>query len=242
MPFLLGAALTLTNASAEISIAIVDSDFCPKPSTNKIHLNKIIDTTSSNKSKCNPDKIFLPRFHGQWVLNEFIKYYVGTEKIIITPIEIFNSDGIQKKEYWDKAISFIQKNKFDYVLTASGLKDESITPRSLPSMWFIAAGQITTSIKISDHLFPQELTSENLVLIGDYHQGNPDFYDQSLLYQDKIKYYFPAGDGEFKGSSRAVAEALSKAISYCGKKPTTCLEKKATIKTDPVLKKSFKTF
>jgi hypothetical protein len=36
-----------------------------------------------------------------------------------------------------------------------------------------------------------------------------------LLYKNKIDYYFPAGAGKFKGTSKAVAEAAAKALNLC---------------------------
>jgi hypothetical protein len=207
-----------------------------------IIIKPVIDVASREKSSCEHKNIPLPQYHGQWVLDEFIKNYSGKEKIIITPVKIFDRQGFQKIEYWQLAIDFVIKHKFDYVLSASGLKTDKVVTKKLPAIWFVASGQTSPSIKISDHLFPQELNVSNLYLIGDYHQGNPDLFDQSLLYQDKIKYYFPAGKGEFKGSSKAVAEALGKAISYCGKELVGCLNKKEIIKRDPILKKDFRTF
>jgi hypothetical protein len=244
VPFLFGTVLSFfhSSANAAISIAILDSDFCPDVNTRLIKIKSVIDVTSSEISVCNHKNIPLPRYHGQWVLDEFIKNYSGKENLSITPVKIFNNQGIQKIEYWQTAIDFIVKNKFDYVLSASGLKIEKLITIKLPAIWFVASGQITPSIKATDRLFPQELNVSNLYLIGDYHQGNPDLFDQSLLYQDKIKYYFPAGKGEFKGSSKAVAEALGKAISHCGKMLSACLVKMEIIKRDPILKKDFKTF
>jgi hypothetical protein len=55
------------------------------------------------------------------------------------------------------------------------------------------------------------------------------------LYSDKIDYSFPSGDGEFTGTSRAVAEALAKAINMCPiNEMRICLKKNAKVFVDKI--------
>jgi hypothetical protein len=217
--------LTSTAYSA-INVAIIDTGFCPQKisSLNKnIKILEVIDFTQSVKLDC--QKWTLddsdPRFHGQRLLQEFLNT-IDTKKLhlVIRPIIIFNQLGEQSLDYWLKAIRWVKENHIDIVVSASGLilleNQNSFKEILLSSIWFLPSGRMTPKIKKDTHLFPQALAPrDNLFLIGDYYDGGQILYDQALLYQDKIDYYFPAGTGSFKGTSRAVAIGAGRAINLC---------------------------
>jgi hypothetical protein len=202
---------------AEIKIAVIDTGFCSENIKSKYKIESALDLTSSVKIDCKKmDKKSL-RFHGQLVLEEFLKFYNNKKQILhIYPLIIFNERGDQKKTYWLSAIDWISNNKIDFVLTASGFVTDEKMTISLPAIWFVPSGRINTQIKDFTTLFPQNLApKENLFLIGDFYDGRQVLYDQALLYKDKIDYYFPSGTGSFQGTSRAVAEAAALALNLC---------------------------
>lgn len=205
-------------AFAEINLAIIDTGFCPsKEKKRNIVIDSVLDITNSVKLDCQKFDLNSLRYHGQNVLNEFLKFYNSKNQAIhIYPLIVFDKNGEQKKEYWLSAIKWIEKNKIDIVLTASGFINQEKIEMALPAIWFIPSGRITPQIKKETQLFPQNLAPlDNLFLIGDYYDGRQVLYDQGLLYQDKIDYYFPNGSGHFSGTSRAVAEACARALNLC---------------------------
>ena len=267
-PLLYGAAFFFISfffsfsSQGAIRMAVIDTGFCVEKMTinkkikNQITILPVIDVTSKNKWNCKKvvEKQILesPRFHGQRVLQEFLKFAPKKEKVIIKPIVIFDQKGNQTKEAWLKAIRTIEKEKIDYILTASGMPVKEKINIDLPGIWFVPSGRIERTIKKDTMLFPQLLGPQvNLFIIGDYSEGKVVFYDQDLLYKDVIDYYFPIGKGKFKGTSRAVAEAMGVALSSC---PYTknelspphalrlCLMKKSKVLNDPIAKIDFKTF
>ncbi len=266
-PLLYGAAFFLVsfNSSfAAIKMAIIDTGFCPeKISSSKISkkfkslsILPVVDVTSKTKWNCKKisDQQLLesPRFHGQKVLLEFLKFAPKKEKITIKPIVVFDSKGNQTRESWLKAIKLVEKEKFDFILTASGMPAREKINADLSGIWFVPSGRIERSIKKDTILFPQSLAPlANLFIIGDYSDGKDVFYDQDLLYKDVIDYYFPSGKGQFKGTSRAVSEAMGIALKSCPltKKELSpphalrlCLLKNVKVLHDPILKIDFKTF
>lgn len=264
MPLLLGAAFLFiaafypTNAYSEIKVAIIDTGFCPEKISRlkkNITIQSQIDFTRKKKWDCSKiSKKVLnssPRFHGHKVLLEFLKFAPKKEKITVKPMVVFDLNGEQSKEAWIKAIKYVDKGNFDFVLSASGFVTKEKLVDELPGIWFVPSGRIERSIKKSTILFPQSLAPQvNLYLIGDYNDGRETFYDQSLLYQNVIDYYFPVGKGSFKGTSRAVAEAFGIALRSCYKAKELspphamrlCLLKKSKNLRDPVLKIDFKTY
>lgn len=213
-------------AKSEITIAILDTGFCSntfkKESPIKI-LEPIVtagafkvDCHSLTTSQIKASK----RFHGQRVLEEFVSHISSKEKIIVTPIILFDEKGEQSLNAWRGAIEYLEKNPVDYIFSASGFKIDQKIDVKLPSIWFLASGQIGLGIKKNDQLFPQLLHSQgNIFLIGSFFQGETGpIYNPNLLYEKEIDYYFLDGEGDLKGSSRAVAIALARAINLCGKK------------------------
>jgi hypothetical protein len=242
-----------TYAQASLRIAFVDTGFCSnkikidKSKIEKIKIESVVDLTESVKLDCLNSSLDIhsARFHGQLVIEEFLKYFGQQNKIVhLYPLIVFNSKGEQKAEYWLKAIEWIKKNKIDVVVTAAGLITNDKLVSELPAIWFVSSGRVTPQIKKESGLFPQNLAPQNnLFIIGDFYDGRQVLYDQGLLFQDKIDYYFPSGAHGFVGTSRAVAEASARALNSC---PLTimkeCLKKMSKEYNDNLSGKKIKTF
>ncbi|MDO9183329.1 MAG: hypothetical protein Q7U04_13025 [Bacteriovorax sp.] len=244
--------LNLNTALAQTSlkIAFLDTGFCTekiKPVSKQVKVNSVVDLTHSVKLDClnlSFNKNF-PRFHGQLVLEEFLAFFVPAKvSVNIYPLIIFDHKGEQKKEYWLKAIDWIKKNKIDVVVTAAGLVTEDKLVKELPAVWFVPSGRVTPQIKKENSLFPQNLAPlKNLFLIGDFYDGKNVIYDQELLFQDQIDYFFPSGQNNFVGTSRAVAEASARALSLCPLATLRdCLKSKSKQYTDNLSSKNITTF
>ncbi|MDD4976605.1 MAG: hypothetical protein PHY93_19775, partial [Bacteriovorax sp.] len=173
---LLGPAFFLSfqnysEAQASLNIAFIDTGFCPnKIKIEKIKIESVIDLTESVKLDCsNPLlDIHSPRFHGQLVMEEFLKFFHHQNKLVhIYPLTVFNQRGEQKAEYWLKAIEWIKKNKVDVVVTAAGFITNDKLVGELPAIWFVPSGRVTPQIKKESGLFPQNLApKKNLFIIG----------------------------------------------------------------------------
>ena len=235
-------------AQSSVHIAFVDTGFCPeKIKIKNIQFDKTIDFTESVKLNCSETKIDLKasRFHGQSVITEFLKYLSPIQSTyILHPLIVFDAKGDQKREYWLKTIDWIKKNKIDLVVTASGFMTNEKLVSELPGIWFVSSGRVTPEISKESNLFPQNLAPlDNLFLIGDYYDGKQVLYDQGLLFQDKIDYYFPSGTKGFVGTSRGVAEASARAIKICGiSKMRECLKKHSKTYNDNLSMRIIQTF
>ncbi len=245
--FFLSLFFTSCNAYCEIKLALIDTGFCPGKiaAKKKITIENMIDLTSSVKIDCQKYDSRDGRFHGQLVLEEFLKFYNPKNEILhIYPLIIFNSAGEQKIDYWLKSIDWVKKEKIDIVLTAAGFMGTEKISNSLPAIWFVPSGRITPKVLGIGSLFPQSLAPlKNLFLIGDFYDGRQVLYDQGLLYKEFIDYYFPSGAGHFTGTSRAVAEACAKAISLCPiKTMRECLLKSSKVYIDNLSHNTIRTF
>jgi hypothetical protein len=237
--------LHVHSLQAEIKMALIDTGFCPMKNHSMVKIKPAIDLTKSVKLDCQKFDSTLPRFHGQLVLEEFLKFYDSKKSMLhIYPLIVFDARGEQKKEYWSEAVDWVKKNKIDIVLTASGLVSSAEIVNELPAIWFVPSGRISPQIKESSILFPQNLSpKENLFLIGDYYEGEQVLYDQGLLYKEKIDYYFPSGQGHFQGTSRAVAEAAARAINLCPlSSMRSCLKKLSKVYKDNLSHTSIQTY
>lgn len=261
-PLLLGVVfffIGMTLAHAELKVAIVDTGFCSdkaKTQSKSQIVKAARDMAGNNNFNCKKvtDKELLKsgRFHGQNVLNEFLSHLPKKIKLTVFPLVVYDKKGNQTAAAWKKAIELIEKEKIDVVLTASGFISKDKIVKDLPSVWFVPSGRAERSITTKTVLFPQSLApTPNIFVIGAYFDGGGQIiYDQSLLYQDQIDYYFPSGNKSFKGTSRAVAEAMAKALQKCfiekdiiaAHSLRLCLMKDAKTLRDPILKKDFKTF
>lgn len=262
-PLLYGAVFFLmliafNPAHANLKIAVVDTGFCSEKAhtISKTHVVKTAkDMTGTNNYNCKKvtDKELKSsgRFHGQNVLNEFLSYLPKKIKLTIYPLVVYDKKGNQTAAAWKKAIAFIEAEKIDMVLTASGFISTEKVVKDLPSIWFVPSGRTERLITTKTVLFPQSLAPvPNIFVIGDYYDGEQIIYDQALLYQNQIDYYFPSGKKGFTGTSRAVAEAMARALQKCDIEKEIvaahslrlCLLKSAKTLKDPILKKEFKTF
>ncbi|MBC7537691.1 MAG: hypothetical protein H7281_02630 [Bacteriovorax sp.] len=235
-------------ALTSLNIAIIDTGFCPdKIKIENIKIDNVIDLTESVKLDCSSSKfnIHSPRFHGQLVLEEFLKFFDHKKKSIhFYPLIVFNERGDQKSEYWIKAIEWIKKNKIDVVVTASGFITNDKLVSELPAIWFVPSGRVTPQIKKESGLFPQNLApKENLFIIGDFYAGRQVLYDSGLLFQDKIDYFFPSGEKGFEGTSRAVAEGSARALNLCPLiTMRECLKKHGVLYNDNLSRRKIQTF
>lgn len=242
------------NTFSQTKIAIVDTGFCPVISKNKkAVVQEARDMTGKVSLTCGsytPKELAeSPRFHGQKVLEQFLAILLRNQNVEIHPLIIFDDKGVQTKEAWLKALEVIRNEKIEYVLAASSLPTDEILSTNLPGIWFVSSGRAEHGLKKSTKLFPQSLApKENLFLIGDYIEGKSSknhLYDQNLLYDDKIDYYFPSGNGPFTGTSRAATVGLARALNLCGaakqdaKLLRNCLKKKSIKYKDRILKKQF---
>lgn len=206
-----------TLVSADIHVAIMDTGFCPSLIKSKI-VNETIDMTSSVKMDCK--KISEPnrRFHGHFVLKKFLEH-LKVKSLKVSPLIIFDKNGLQKKEYWSKALQWIKKNKVDVLLLASGLKTEKDF-NDLPTLTFAASGQVSGKLRRGSKIWPQSF--EKTILIGNFirEEENESYIDPLLLNKKKIDYFI-----EEKSSSKAVAIALARALNNCPiKKIPICLK------------------
>ncbi|MBY0414425.1 MAG: hypothetical protein K2Q18_09675 [Bdellovibrionales bacterium] len=248
----------ISPTQAALRIAIVDTGFCSDAAITQSKNHRILpakDMTETNRYDCkkitSKDLETAPRFHGQLVMNEFLSFLPGEIEVTVYPLVVYDDKGKQTEEAWRRAFQFIESEKMDFVLTASGFISEKKLTENLPSIWFVPSGRAERLITVKTQLFPQSLAPrENLFVIGDYYDGKQNYYDQGLLYKEQIDYYLPSGKKSFVGTSRAVAEAMGRALKECyvkeemlgAKKLRACLASKEKTLNDHILKKDFKTF
>ena len=182
--------------NGKIHIAIIDTGFCNQ---SKI-VRPPIDLTNSIKMDCKKIQEKDRRYHGHFVLKKFLDNNKRND-LLITPLIVFDKNGIQKQEYWRQAIEWIKANNVDIILTASGLKVEKGLGK-LPTITVAAAGQVSGKIRRNHKLWPQSFNSKNLILVGNLIREDQKtiYADQLLLNQKRINYYT-----EEESSSKAVA-------------------------------------
>ena len=243
--------------SAPIKIAILDTYFCPKliMTPKNIQINTVIDNSHSHKSEsCSTYSKKNRLFHGQWVLEEFINNIKIKDQIIIQPISIFNSSGVQDIESWKKA--FNNQEKYDLFLVAAGvsLKKESIIFPNFIRPVITAGSTYGKGINKKSLLWPQsEYKNDFVITIGSYLEENEDLGtrdDYNLIFKKRMKFFFSAGieSSHFKGTSFAVAVATSRLLSLCEKQVKShrglykCLESNRKLITLKESKKKIPTF
>lgn len=250
-PVLFSSALFTAQVSPpKVRIALIDTGFCPVKSRAVIHPVTDLTESVSFKEVCKKPDLKSPRLHGQHVMLEFLKHAdLKKTRIEIFPLVVFDKNGNQKKEYWQKALRWVKDHQMDVVVTAAGFltgsaEQKELAGTELPALWFVPSGRIGPGIKESTVLFPQSLApKENLFLIGAYYDGKMVIYDQGLLYKDKIDYFFPSGAGSFTGTSRAVAEAAARALKLCSvSEMRSCLQKQSKDYIDGFNQKKIRTF
>lgn len=233
------------NAKA-YSIALLDTAFCPhliKHEAN-IQIAAVMDLTQSTQYQCKKSKLNNRQYHGHWVLSEILNHLKTKDKIIITPMIIFNKYGQQKFEYWKRAVKTIKSGSYDLVVAAAGLpiidnrdrnKVAELAQLDLPI--FLAAGRAGIGIKKDSILFPHDFyPQESTTIFGSYHQGvqsdKPHFKDESLINSKSVDYFIPYNYrprlfGELKGTSLALAIGTRYFLNHClDKSPSkNCLQK-----------------
>jgi len=235
--FILGLFLLSTSLFAKVDgkfhIAVIDTGFCNKSSL----VQKPVDLTSSVQLDCKKLDKKNRRFHGHFVLEKFLDLN-RRKDLVISPLIVFDSDGIQKEEYWLKAIQWIKKNKVDLILTASGLKvEKSLGPLNVLTV--AASGQVSGKIRRFHKLWPQSFQSQNLILIGNLIREDKKtvYVDHLLLHKERIDYFV-----EEESSSKAVAIAMAKALNKCkDDEIKKCFENQVKTLTDSLTKKSLDT-
>lgn len=242
---------------SEIKIAVLDTGFCPAsfkdhPNIKILAAKDMTQTVALDCSKFTQQQLSSPRFHGQKVLQGLVAGLDRAHQVEIHPLIIFDRHGNQIKEAWLQALDHIKRQGIGLVLAASSFPTKQKIVPDLPGTWFVAAGRAEKGLNQKSVLFPQLLLPlKNIVLIGDFFEGKTGqgaLYDQSLLYQKHIDYYFASGSGDFTGSSRAVAAAMARAINLCPTKLgsadglRSCLSSHAKKLHDDVLNLSFPTY
>lgn len=227
-----------TNFAQSLSVAIIDTGFCIEKlnHSSNIKLQTPHDTTHSVKIDCNKIEARNRRFHGHYVLKEFIQFLGKEVKVKIYPIIIFDNQAKQSIEYWQKATAFIKEQSIDLIISAAGLPDQNASKKSWPSvLTFLSSGRLGIGIDKDTKLYPQELshTMSSIILVGSYYPEssknlNDQYFDKNLLYQNQLKLLQSDGkpNANINGSSRAVAEAAGKFLSQCSKNlDLECLKK-----------------
>jgi hypothetical protein len=261
-PVLLGLAFSFSAHSSSLKVAIFDTGFCPALLAKRkgVTLTPINDFASAGPMKCAQFDAKNRRYHGQLVLEEFLKYLPLKVSVEIHPYIIFDVRGVQSPAAWKAALEDIKTKKIEVLLAAAGLP---LTPpndtiaKTLPApevIAFLASGRQGPFIKADTELFPQlHYKDKNIFLIGSYFPPlfKDDYLsDDKLLYREHIAFYMSSGDSKavLTGTSRSVAHALAAAIEVCGdqfKKNAVelreCLTGKFKIVRDPMGKVDMKT-
>ena len=215
--------LSTSPAQSKLHIAVIDTGFCNQSQL----VNKPLDFTSSVKVDCRKTQRDNRRFHGHFVLKNFLEHNQRKD-IKISPLIVFDKQGQQKKEYWLKALEWIKSNQVDVLLTASGLVVET-SLGELPTLTVAASGQVSGKIRRTHQLWPQSFDSSKLILIGNLIRDQDlVFAGQRLLHKKRIDYFI-----EEDSSSQAVAKALARALNNCrSTNIKKCFKSKAKVISD----------
>ena len=219
--------------SKEIHIAIIDTGFCPgllKISKNII-IEPVIDLTQSHNYKCYKAGMTKRAFHGQWILETLTEGYSGEQKVIISPLIVFNKMGEQKLNYWKRAFKHIKEKKIHLVVSAAGLplatkKEQEEATKSRPPQvpLLLAVGRKGPFLLKEIPLYPHIHENWHMTYFGSYHPGldqaDHDYPDEQQFKANKINYYFPFEDlktkySQLKGSSLSVAIGAKVILNNC---------------------------
>lgn len=214
--------IQITHASP-LKIAILDTGFCPELLKLKknVTINPPIDLTSSVHLDCQKYSTKNRRFHGHWVLEQFLRELKLEKKIQVTPLIIFDQNGSQRLEYWKRA--FNKQSEFHLIISAAGITQNkrSKMTSEIKRPIIVAGATLGRGIKESTILWPQsEFKNPLVTAIGSYLPKDQTLgkrEDYTLLRKNEMSYFFSAGrDSDyFRGSSRAVATASARAINIC---------------------------
>lgn len=207
-----------------IKVAIIDAFFCQgvKP-PHEVIIHPAKDFTKEKapyEKTCTQDR----KFHGHQVLTTFLKNLESTNYIEITPYKVFLKNGEQDNAALAESLKDIKKQGMDLAIMAIGFLKLDGLPSELPTLTFASNGASGNGVRNDSKLWPQELTSENLILISHYFPSvtsgkltQKGHFDPSSLYLNKTNYFVknPPHEQEFNGSSYAVSVAAAKVTSFC---------------------------
>ena len=106
-----------------IQVHLYGTGFCPhliksKNSNKNIIVKPVIDITQNNDYQCLESEIHNHRFHGHWILAEIINQIKNNKlPIEITPVIIFDKQGLQTLSYWRMAFQYSVDKSSDFILT-----------------------------------------------------------------------------------------------------------------------------
>ena len=151
---------------APLKIAIFDTGFCPS----KIKTNHILNSDFLAKENC---KILdRKRFHGHYVLKEFLAALKTKRKLEIFLFKIFDQNGVQQEALWQRALAVAKNKKVVLSLMAVGYPYKVMPKWQLPSVSIVASGQKGKGITKQTKLWPQELKSKDRFLVAGLIKGN----------------------------------------------------------------------
>lgn len=207
-------------ASQSINLAIIDTGFCYQKFTqHNILLMPAFDATSSIANlKCDDSTKNLPRFHGQKVLDTFLKYYHSKKLVKIFPIIVYDSRAETNEVYWKKTLDYIKSKSFDYAISAVGIKSSNLKlSETIRPIWFLAAARISPTIQKDDSIFPQnQFKKKNVYLFGSFDQMG--YVDRGQLNLAEIDLFTKDEDQSFYGSSFAVGKIAALLLNDFSKK------------------------
>lgn len=216
----------------EFKIALLDTAFCPhliKTAPN-IQILPVLDFTQSTHYECRKEELNSRKYHGHWVLNQIVSSLKVDQKIVISPMIIFNKQGHQLSQYWKLAFDSIKDNSFNLIVAAAGLPvindKKKLAKIDLPKIpIFLAAGRVSSGIKKDTILFPHDFyPKEKMIIFGSFYpglqEGLPHFSDNSLINASSIDFYLPFNFrprqfAELKGTSLAVALGTRQFLRHC---------------------------
>ncbi len=199
---------------SKVNIAIIDTGFCSNQLSHKnITIKPFVDMTNSlSPIECNQLNQDSSRFHGQKVINTFVSFYKSQIEINITPVIVYDNKGDTKSAYWKQAVEYVEKNNFDYIISAVGVKDQKLKISNNKTIWFVAAARVSPFISKTDSVFPQnQFKSKNVYLFGSFDRDG--YVDRGQLNLDKIRLFTRNDNNEFSGSSYAVGKILGIILS-----------------------------
>ncbi len=211
------AIFSLHAKSSNIKIAFIDTSFCIEHSikNDNIKLLPPIDATKTLEANCSDYSIKKRKYHGQQVLNQFIKSLPKSIPLEIQPITVFDHNGVQKQKYWEKA--FKNEKSYHLFVIAAGLINGNISRTNVPI--FVAGATFGKGIRKHTPLWPQgQYISDSVITIGSYLGTDKDLrQDYNLVHPSQMNFFFHAGDNNssLQGTSRAVATAAARAITFC---------------------------
>lgn len=212
---LLLLAFYSTSSFATLKIALLDTGFCHNQNqkNNSIILPAIDMTNSVSSINCDLINKKMPRFHGQKVLETFLLNLKTKESFEIQPIVLYDNNGMTKLEYWIKTLDYLSKNKYQYVISAIGIKDQSLKiNENIETIWFLAAARVSPFIAKSDSVFPQnQFNLKNVYLFGSFDKSG--YVDRGQLNLNEIDLFVKEEDSQFSGSSFAVGKIAGLILS-----------------------------